>query len=169
MDAIKENDSSFFAYFDKKKKNGIVRYCLLFSFIQIIFSLLLALVFIVVDESEDPVKHTFFFAVIIAPILETILLQALPFIVCRKLGLRRWLTFIMMSVPFALLHHHSGYLSVINAFLGGVIFSATFIVWEKKTYYHALLVTMVIHSLHNLFFVLIKYFNELLKGVDSGL
>ncbi|MFZ6874763.1 hypothetical protein ACO0LF_22105 [Undibacterium sp. Di27W] len=55
-----------------------------------------------------------------------------------------------MTSPFALLHYPNGLIGVVNAFLGGLIYSASFIVWEKNSYKVALCIVMAIHGLHNL-------------------
>ncbi|MFZ6874173.1 CPBP family intramembrane glutamic endopeptidase [Undibacterium sp. Di27W] len=104
------------------------------------------------DENSASEKrtHIFYYVVILGPIIETLLFQALPFSIARLLKLNIWFTLLLMTSPFALLHYPNGLIGIVNAFLGGLIYSTSFIVWEKNSYKVALCIVMAIHGLHNL-------------------
>jgi len=99
--------------------------------------------------------------VIIGPIIETILLQALPVFVSRKIGLNFFGQILFSLVPFALLHFSRSVGTGIGAGIIGGFYSAfTYVHWRGDSFWTAFWVTALSHGLHNfaLFAMLIGEF-----------
>ena len=90
-------------------------------------------------------------AVVLAPILETLLLQTLPIEVGRR---RRWpfaFQFLAGSAPFAALHFLGGpAVGLAAGVVGGFFFCYTYMECRKRSWWTATWVTAVTHCLHNL-------------------
>ena len=140
----------FLALFEKKL--GKLRYITYVSLIQIVLSSIVLSVFslLEVNDPDSQIAFSLTDIFLFAPIIETFLLQALPFSISRKLKFSTWGCILMMSLPFGLLHYSNGKCAILNAFLNGIIYSASFIIWEKRSYKDALLVTIMIHVFHNI-------------------
>lgn len=149
MNLLETSSLKFISFFERKKQWGKIRFSIFFAAINVLLSFMLIAVLPVTDSTTS-VKYSFITAIIIAPIFETFLFQSLPFSVSRRLKLKFWLYLSLMTIPFALLHYHNGYISIVNAFLSGLIYGASFIVWAKDRYRDAVIVVCLIHGLHNL-------------------
>lgn len=90
-------------------------------------------------------------AILIAPILETLLFQTLPIALARKLRARFTLQLLASVIPFAAIHFLYGPNAGIAAgLIGGFYFAYTYARWRKRSLWTALWTTGVSHSLHNL-------------------
>lgn len=98
----------------------------------------------------------FFFAVVIAPFIETIIFQGLPFIVIRKLLGRDVYKVGLMSLFFGILHFSkiAPVLSILNGLAGGVLLAYCYVFYVKKSYLRALLMTTFVHAAHNFIILL---------------
>jgi membrane protease YdiL (CAAX protease family) len=106
--------------------------------------------------SEEPPFTVFIIAVIIAPILETLIFQKGIIILSRKIEYiknRVWLQIVISALIFGLNHTYSvAYIFV--GFLLGLIFAYSYIVSEDKKS-NALRNVIIIHSLSNMISILI--------------
>jgi hypothetical protein len=93
--------------------------------------------------------YTLVSAIAIAPVLETLVFQVLPFkwAEFRKIGTP--LKLIIMSTPFALAHAAKGVGAVVEAQIGGLLLSALYIHWSKVSRPIAFATTSLAHLLHN--------------------
>lgn len=95
----------------------------------------------------------FVMVVILAPPIETLMLQLVPILLARRVGLPTVLQFAMGSVPFAALHFTSGVVSGLAAgVVGGVILSLAYLTFVNQSRVLAFVVTMAVHSFHNMVF-----------------
>jgi hypothetical protein len=89
--------------------------------------------------------------IILGPILETILLQAIPVFIARFLGLKFFGQLLFSIVPFAALHFTRSIGAGIGAGIIGGFYSAfTYIHWQSKSTWTAFWVTAFSHCLYNL-------------------
>lgn len=99
-----------------------------------------------------------FVAIFFAPVIETLLFQALPAMVGRRFALSNAFLFGIVVVPFSLLHLIPAALlpSSINGFVGGLSLGLCYIVCMSRSHFHAFSVTAAVHALHNatVFFLL---------------
>lgn len=149
MNLLETSSLRFISFFERKKQWGKIRFSIFFAIINVLLSFMLA-AFLPTSDSTTSAKYSFITAIIIAPIFETFLFQSLPFSISRRLKLKFWLYLTLMTIPFALLHYHNGYISIVNAFISGLIYGASFIVWAKDRYRDAVIAVCLIHGLHNL-------------------
>lgn len=92
-----------------------------------------------------------FMALVIGPILETLLLQQLPITLAKLVGASRILQFLAGSIPFAVLHFEAGIVSGIAAgVVGGAVLSLAYLTFVTQSKTKAFVITTAIHSLHNL-------------------
>lgn len=89
--------------------------------------------------------------VFLAPVIETILLQALPIELVRRFRGPRWLQYCAGAVPFALLHFTAGVaVGIAAGVVGGIFFAHSYLEGRKDSWQTAAVVTCVVHALHNL-------------------
>lgn len=89
--------------------------------------------------------------VFVAPMFETLLLQAAPIEILRALRRSKRLQFLLGSIPFAALHFPNGAASGIAAgIVGGMFFSYTYLECRNRSWWTAVWVTTATHAIHNL-------------------
>jgi membrane protease YdiL (CAAX protease family) len=98
-----------------------------------------------------PMAGLFLVIVLIAPPVETLLCQALPIFIVRKLRASfRWQV-ICSTVFFAACHLPEGFITTIAAgAVGGFYFAFAYAHWREKSRWTSFWVTSVSHSIHNL-------------------
>lgn len=126
---------------------------------QFAVKLLLAIaVAIVISDSHetphpavlrDPLS-AFVLIVLIAPIVETLLLQAAPIETCRGLRRSKWVQFLSGWLPFAALHFPLGVAAGVAGFVGGAFFTHTYLECRSRSWWSSVGTTVTTHSLHNL-------------------
>ena len=85
-----------------------------------------------------------------APILETLLLQALPVWIARRRNARFSTQMICSIVPWTILHALEGIQTGIAAgLIGGFYFAFTYVHWREKSRWTAYWVTALSHFIHN--------------------
>lgn len=89
----------------------------------------------------------FLVIVVLAPVFETLLLQALPIFIARKLKAPFAVQVLASTVVFAALHFLEGISTGIAA--GGFYFAFTFAHWRQKARWTAFWVTAVSHAFNN--------------------
>jgi hypothetical protein len=89
--------------------------------------------------------------VIVAPFIETLLSQAFPVMIARRLGFGFW-TQVLFSIPFfAVPHLPSGIATVIGAgVISGFYIAFTYVHWRQQSLRTALWMTSGVHAFHNL-------------------
>jgi uncharacterized membrane protein len=88
--------------------------------------------------------------IVISPIIETVILQALPVFVVKHLGLKFIGQIIFSIIPFAVLHFSRSIGAGIGAgFIGGFYSAFTFTHWRQKSLWTAFWVTALSHGLYN--------------------
>jgi len=150
---IKNKVASIYCYFKNCNK-------VLFIFLMFVLSILLTIVLSPlfdlfditilpssgVEEHTDNKMHEFTTAVIIAPLVETLIFQILliEFLYLTKIGKRKIV--ILSAIIFSITHYYSiGY--IFYAFSMGVIFSYSYIIRENTV--NAFLTVYAIHVLRN--------------------
>lgn len=92
----------------------------------------------------------FMVIVVLAPVFETLLLQALPIFIARKLKAPFAVQVLASAVVFAALHFLDGISAGICAgIVGGFYFAFTFAHWREKSRWTAFWVTALSHAIHN--------------------
>jgi hypothetical protein len=92
----------------------------------------------------------FLVAVLIAPVVETMLAQALPIFVVRKFGGSFRVQIIISAVLFAACHFPEGVVAGISAgVIGGFYFGFTYAHWREKSRWASFWVTATSHAIHN--------------------
>jgi hypothetical protein len=96
------------------------------------------------------------YGVVIAPIIETVLTQALGFFVAKHLKLSDTYGFFLAWLIFAIAHYSSGLGSfLIAGVTGGLFLAFSFFVWQRKAWSTAFLVTSACHLINNAFVIFI--------------
>lgn len=92
----------------------------------------------------------FLVIVVLAPVFETLLLQALPIFIARKLKAPFAVQVLASTVVFAALHFLEGISTGICAgMLGGFYFAFTYAHWRQKSRWTSFWVTAVSHAFNN--------------------
>ncbi|MBT1705313.1 CPBP family glutamic-type intramembrane protease [Chryseosolibacter indicus] len=100
------------------------------------------------DSFSEPIK--FLLIVVIAPLVETLFFQHLPYQVLTKLKIRNKLLLILtLSLIFGLFHLYF-WLYAIMAFCGGILMNTLYIFSRHYSKYYFLIV-VAYHSLYNLY------------------
>ena len=101
---------------------------------------------------ENITASTYLWMIIfLGPIVETILLQAIPVFIARMLGFRFIGQMFFSIIPFAALHFTRSISAGVGAGIIGGFYSAfTFIHWQSKSTWTAFWVTAFSHCLYNL-------------------
>jgi len=92
--------------------------------------------------------------------LETLLMQALPIFIARKINASIKAQIITGTVVFSVFHLTEGFGAFISAgIIGGFYFSFTYAHWRTKSRWQAFWVTAGSHAIHNtIAFILILIF-----------
>lgn len=98
--------------------------------------------------------------VLLAPPLETLLMQAFPIFIARKLKASFKMQIITGTIVFSMCHLAEGLGAFISAgIVGGFYFSFTYAHWRTKSRWQAFWVTAGSHAIHNFIaFILILIF-----------
>lgn len=110
------------------------------------------------DPSEDPhfplMNHLWRAVLVIlfiAPVFETLLLQAAPIELARALRRSRLVQFLLGSVPFAALHFKiSITVGIAGGIVAGAFLSHAYLEGRNRSVWTALWITTMIHFIHNL-------------------
>lgn len=91
------------------------------------------------------------FIVLIAPAVETLLMQWFPAFLFDIFPVRSATRIALITMPFALGHIVPTLVipSLINGMTGGAILGTFYLVCRNKTHYHAIAATFAIHAGHN--------------------
>ncbi|MHC4642306.1 MAG: CPBP family glutamic-type intramembrane protease [Planctomycetota bacterium] len=143
-------------HFQRYRKRGPWAFCWRIALEGLAVSLLCALVLSqlfpdlhreILDWSAAEI---FMVIVVLAPVFETLLLQALPIFIARKLKASFTVQVIASTVVFAALHFLEGIPTGICAgIIGGFYFAFTFAHWRDKSRWTAFWVTALSHAIHN--------------------
>ena len=102
-----------------------------------------------------------FVVIVLAPLIETFLFQALPVFIAKLFRARVRTQMLASIIPFFIAHLFEGLAVGISAGLvGGFYFAFTYIHWRSKSLWTALWVTAVSHFLRNLFGITIFVFSD---------
>ena len=89
--------------------------------------------------------------ILLGPIVQTLLLQAIPIFLARILGFRFIGQMVFSIIPFATLHFTRSISAGVGAGIIGGFYSAfTYIHWQSKSSWTAFGVTAFSHCLYNL-------------------
>lgn len=104
------------------------------------------------DFPDWSAAKIFLIVVVLAPVYETLLLQALPIFIARKFKAPFAYQIVASMAVFATLHIFEGILTAIAAgMVGGFYFAFTYAHWCQKSHWTAFWVTAVSHALSNAF------------------
>lgn len=150
--------------------DNLLRVKTVFLFLTVLlFQIILAFVlnFLDIDFGENPMKdksaeNIFFLVVIVAPIFETLLFNVLPIKAIQFFIKNKLVIVLLSSLGFASIHTYSIVYLIMTYF--GAIGLNTFylVIEEKKGFLNAIGLTVLLHSIYNLFgFLLIEVFHFL--------
>lgn len=95
-----------------------------------------------------PVVAMFFMAVIVAPLLETALFQALPFWIFYRFATfrqHRWIMVLIMALIFGSQHYYTVSYILITTGIGAVLMYAYIIKWQRHAYWNV----VALHAIWN--------------------
>ena len=143
-------------HFERYKQTGAWDFCWRIALEGTLLSLVAAAVLaLIIGEPERefpdwPMGVIFLVAVVIAPPVETLLCQALPIFVARKLKASFRVQVIVSTVIFTVCHITEGFITTISAGLvGGFYFAFTYAHWRQKSRWTCFWVTALSHAIHN--------------------
>lgn len=118
------------------------------------------------DIVDDNVLGILVISGVIFPILETLLLQALPVFLVRLFSRSVLVQIIVGWIPFALLHFFAGLVAGICAgLIRGFYFSFTYVHWRQSSSWQAFWITSLSHIINNVVVLsLFLMINGLLNG-----
>ena len=91
-----------------------------------------------------------FLGVVIAPILETLILQAFPVWIARLCKARFSVQILVSVIPFTIVHAMEGAATGVAAgLIGGFYFAFTYVHWRERRRWTAFWTTAVSHAIHN--------------------
>jgi hypothetical protein len=100
------------------------------------------------DFDDLSSNELFTLSVLFAPLVETFIGQALPIWIISRFTKKVTLTLIISALLFAALHKYP--IAILAIFPTAITLSWSWIVYRKRSFLHAYLVTSTIHALHNL-------------------
>ena len=91
-------------------------------------------------------------AIFVAPIIETLVFQYLPYLILTKwIGIKNKLfCIIIMSIIFSSMHYYN-WLYITMTFFGGIILNNLYIYYNKHAHTYSFILTVLFHALFNLF------------------
>tara|TARA_R110001592_G_scaffold363142_2_gene680675 strand:+ start:1935 stop:2423 length:489 start_codon:yes stop_codon:yes gene_type:complete len=158
-----EKIDSFFLGCNKSKL------VLLPLFLCISISLLSALCFVIFfDESNSTIYQDkltirlFITSVIIAPPLETLIFQHIPYFFFKKIISNFHITSLIIGVLFGFIHYFNeqNFFEVFTISLIGIIYAYIYIIAYKRDNTYPFLITALIHCMYNFFVFLLKFLNQ---------
>lgn len=88
--------------------------------------------------------------VLISPVVETLLLQALPFMIGRYLNFDNKIIIIISVLVFALVHSSNGLQPlIINGFVSGIYLACCYSIFSRMNIAIAIVTTTIVHAVHN--------------------
>jgi len=143
-------------HFERYKQRSPWDFCWRIAVEGTVLSLLAATVLALIlggpqrEFLEWPMWVIFLVTVLIGPPVETLLLQALPVFVARKLKASFRVQVIVSLVVFTACHIPEGFITTISAgMVGGSYFAFTYVHWRQKSRWTAFWVTALSHTMHN--------------------
>ncbi|HAI10492.1 MAG TPA: hypothetical protein DCM28_02230 [Phycisphaerales bacterium] len=121
---------------------------------SLLVSLIVAIALIMLGSPHREIKLDIvsfvILAIIIAPILETLLFQSFPIWIARICKLKFGTQIAISATLFALTHIPEGFTTFISAgIVGGFYFAFTYAFWRTKGRWVAFWVTALVHAIHN--------------------
>jgi uncharacterized membrane protein len=143
-------------HFERYRERSAWDFCWRIAVEGTVVSLVSAALLTVITGGDDrglidlSIGALFLVAVLIAPVLETMLAQALPIFVVRKFGGSFRVQIIISAVLFAACHFSEGVVTGISAgVIGGFYFGFTYAHWREKSRWASFWVTAASHAIHN--------------------
>jgi len=143
-------------HFERYRQRSAWDFCWRIAVEGTLLSLLSSVLLISIFGGEDRefadwgIGELFLIVVLIAPAIETMLLQALPIFVVRKFGGSFRVQIIISTVIFAACHFPEGAAVGISAgVIGGFYFGFTYAHWREKSRWASFWVTATSHAIHN--------------------
>ncbi|PWN70583.1 CPBP family intramembrane metalloprotease [Chryseobacterium phosphatilyticum] len=106
-----------------------------------------------VNQNQNISKHELsFIAIFIAPFIETLVFQYLPYMLLTKVMMikNKSLCILIMSLIFASMHYYN-WLYIIMTFFGGIILNNLYIHYFRHTPKYSFILTVFFHALFNLY------------------
>ncbi len=99
---------------------------------------------------EQPFAKAFLAAAVIAPLVETLLCQAAPIEILRRITSRGWATVLLSALFFGSLHTiRGGPHQAIAAFGSGLVFGLLYLRARKLGVAHGYVAVVTVHAIHN--------------------
>ncbi len=108
----------------------------------------------------DRIFYTFLGAVVIGPLLETLVDQWLLISILQKFRVKAAHTILLGTLVFSLSHLHNSVLSSINTLFLGFVLCYSYIYWLNRTSSERIAFesSLLIHVIHNLYHVCLLFF-----------
>ena len=102
------------------------------------------------DFLDWPIEAVFILVVLVAPVLETLLFQALPIFFVRLLKGSLQAQVLVSTILFAAVHFAEGIpVGVSAGIIGGFYFGLAYAHWRTQSRWRPLWITTVCHAIHN--------------------
>jgi hypothetical protein len=151
---LHEDDTLIQQHFQKYRERKPWDFCWRIAIEGTVVSLVASICLSVFDVAERDIKLRFpdllLLGVVIAPVLETLIFQALPIWIARRCHASFSVQVTASLIPFFLAHVIEGIGTGIAAGLvGGFYFAFTYAHWREQGRWTAFWTTAVSHSIHN--------------------
>ena len=152
-DSIRPTHRQFVQHFQAYTKLGPWAFCWRITAEAFLVSVVVAIPLHLIDGKErylGTATQLFASAVLVAPVLETLLCQALPIMIARFLRATFTLQVLVAWVAFALPHFREGlHVGIAAGVVGGFYFGFTYAHWIKTSRWTAFWTTATSHALQN--------------------
>jgi membrane protease YdiL (CAAX protease family) len=99
---------------------------------------------------EQPFANAFFAAAVIAPLIETLLCQAVPIEILRRVTSRGWVAVLLSALFFGSLHTiRGGPHQAVAAFGSGLVFALLYLRARRLGPLHGYAAVVTAHAIHN--------------------
>jgi hypothetical protein len=156
MNALRSGARLVSEHFARYRRRSPWSFCWRIAIESVVVSFAAALIFVPFVNTEPrtllelPYYAFFLLGVLIAPLVETVLFQALPVGVMRLLRTRFGWQVLVATALFAAAHFREGVSVGLGAGLvGGFYFAFTYVHWRERSRWTALWTTAVCHGIHN--------------------
>ena len=153
-DSERSNNHWIVRHFHRYQRRKPWSFCWRIAIESTIVSLAIAFILHIFGLAKREVTLSFpvfmLVGVILAPVLETLILQSFPVWIARLCKARFSVQVVSSVVPFTLVHAIEGVGTAIAAgLIGGFYFAFTYVHWRERSRWTALWTTAVSHSIRN--------------------
>lgn len=118
--------------------------------LRIVPAIIVAIVAVATEVDVPVVDAPWYLAIIVAPVIETLIGQWLPIALTSRFTKKTPLIIAVSTILFAAGHYDGGLLPVVIALPGALVLAWAFVVWRNRGIWPALTATALTHMWMNL-------------------